>query len=496
MPNPTIDLMIQDKAEKIPPHDGLRPAVQRSPKLPALAASAAVALGVLCFANTASAGGFVANKYGGLYGNANADGGLAMYWNPARLAEREGFFATVDLNYFNRSVTYERRSADDPNRPADHHLCNNNDFGVDYCSRREEDIYNTGVGTLSNQGVLPYFALGYGLDLDLGTLSFGAGFYPSFGGAAKWDKTPDVYDRAAAVDAEGRTAAELQELYPGAIDGPNRWTNMETELLVLDYALGAGIKLADTGLSFGGSLAYSQISINTVRARTGIKTDQMRSEDGANNIEGSLHYNGTGHGVVFVVGASYEWETLLASVAYHSRQNVPVEGPLRQTIADDSVAALDFPLPDIVDVAFAGTFGKWGGTVALNYVNWSLVDVHKVIIPPNAPVLDLRRDMEDTLAVRLLPTYQLDRETDFRAMVGYEGSAIPKYNMDAGLMDAPKYLFGIAGRYGTEDYRVSLGYTHEMLLEVNVTENIHEPPQTGKYNDSRHFVTLSLEMFL
>ena len=43
---------------------------------------------------------------------------------------------------------------------------------------------------------------------------------------------------------------------------------------------------------------------------------------------------------------------------------------------------------------------------------------------------------------------------------------------------------------------MSLGYTHEMLLEVNVTENIHEPPQTGKYNDSRHFVTLSLEMFL
>ena len=81
-------------------------------------------------------------------------------------------------------------------------------------------------------------------------------------------------------------------------------------------------------------------------------------------------------------------------------------------------------------------------------------------------------------------------------MVGYECSAIPKYNMDAGLMDAPKYLIGIAGRYGTEDYRVSLGYTHEMLLEVNVTENIHEPPQTGKYNDSRHFVTLSLEMFL
>ena len=133
---------------------------------------------------SAFASGITLGRFGGIYGSPNAEGGLALHWNPARMSTEEGYFLSVDSTLVFRNATYDRVAvAPDP----------------------VEAEVNTGLATLSTAAVLPYLGTGYSVGLDSVNLAFGAGIVPGYGGGAEWDR--DLSARGDVPGAVLRTAA-------------------------------------------------------------------------------------------------------------------------------------------------------------------------------------------------------------------------------------------------------------------------------------------------
>lgn len=435
----------------------------------------------------ASAAGISLAKYGGMHGHPNVSGGLALYWNPARLAEQTGFFLSVDATGIRRAATFDRASAFEDLRTIFRRedpevleaFMNDPQVQADY------EAANTGRASTSTVGVLPYLALGYGHafseQVQVG-LSFG--LFPAFGGGGSWDKN---------YDAPARLA--------GAVDGPQRWASIASNLMILHYTTGLGVRLPDYGLSFGLSVGYVTAELETTRARNANRSDALYNPRGQLE-EGRIYFRGNDTTLAFALGGALDLANIRASAVYRFRHDVRLSGPLYIAFGvspqQETNAFVDFPFPDIFQTALSAQFGRLRLTGITDYTQWSvIVDNDAKTVTPEGDIerlLIIPRQLQNTLSVRGLAEWRLFPDLEIGVMLGIDPSAVPERTMDPGLSDAFKIQAGLGVRWDVNPHlRLYSSLSHDFFFDVESVENIQEPRMSGTYRDVRTYLNLSME---
>lgn len=430
---------------------------------------AAVAL-LLFSASPARASGITLGKFGGIFGHPNTSGGLALYWNPARISMQRGAFGTIDATLISRAASYDRVIY--PTNP--------------YYDAPGVQETNTGLATTSTLAVLPYAAIGGAFDVDDIRLGLAAGIHPAYGGSATWDKRTDM-------------PAE----YPGAVDGPQRWSGISSSFVILHYVAGASVTWPELGLSFGVSLAVADGDIETVRARNVNRGEELLDARGVIQ-EGRIYFTGNDTALSLGLGASFENETVSASMNFRSGYNLHISGDLLQAYGtQDEIqipAFLDFPTPHVFQTAITLRFGRAEITGVTDYSTWSRMEQNLIFVDRSAEgqrpdqLLEIPRNLQDTFSVRMLLGMNVNPRWNASIMLGMDPSAVPENTVDAALADALKVQLGAGFRARLSDHVRLLGsYAYDFYNTVESTESLHEPTTNGTYRDRRHYLNISFE---
>jgi long-chain fatty acid transport protein len=418
-------------------------------------------LAISALSSEARASGISLGKFGGVYGHANSNGGLALYYNPARLSLDEGLYGTLDVSVVLRSATYDRVIEITPTTTPD------------------EVRYNSGEATLATVGVLPLLAAGYTGDLGDMKLGGAVGVFPTFGGIAEWDKK------------------ESSPTFPGVVDGPQRWANIGTSFVVLHYTAGVSATFEQIGLGLGASIGLVSAQIDTVRARNLNETDALVDSSGVIQ-EGRAHFDGSDTDFALSFGASLEQETITAGLNVRPGFELDLQGPIRQAYATNPPTTedgrLNMALPTLVNAAVTPVFWPFEITAAAEYAGWSAVEAHNVFdADTGAPILEIPRKLEDTIGVKLIPGWHFDEHWMAALMLGYETSSVPTETLEPGFMDAPKLHVGLGGRLELEHVKVSVSWHRDQFFEVEADDSIQAPAANGTYNDHRDFFNVTVE---
>lgn len=433
------------------------------------------------------ASGITLAKYGGIHGHPNADGGLAVFWNPSRLSLHEGLFLSLDATGIRRAASYDRGDAfedlrryyrsEDPTRLEE--------YMTDPQVREDYLAANTGRGTTSTMAVLPYFGVGYGLSLhDNFRVGVGFGLFPAFGGGGSWDKNPSA-----------------PSSIPGALDGPQRWASIASNLLVLHYTGALSLSLPEYGLSLGFSAAYVSAELETTRARNANRSDALYSPSGQLE-EGRIHFRGDDSTVAFSVSASLDVANMRASAVYRFRHQVTLRGPLDIAFSVSEPrrtnAFVEFPFPDVFLTSLSGEFGRLTLTGITDFTQWSVIvnndvktetpegDVERLLVIP--------RNLQNTFSVRGLAEWRFSDRIEAGLMLGYDPSAVPENTLDPGLSDANKVQVGIGARWGlTENLQLNTSFAHDFFTVGRSRSSLHEPSLIGTYRDVRSYLNISLD---
>lgn len=438
-------------------------------------------------ASSSWASGITLAKYGGIHGHPNVDGGLSLYWNPARLGVEPGFFVSLDATGIRRAAEYDRASAFEELR----HAFRSEDPDVleaymnDPQVREEYERSNVGLATTSTVAVLPYGAFGYARELGShlqGGLAFG--LYPAFGGGGSWDRN---------LDAPASPG--------GAVDGPQRWASISSNLMVLHYTTGVGLTVPRYGASLGFSASYVTSELETVRARNANRSDAIVNPRGQLE-EGRIWFNGSDSTWAFTVAAALDAGNIRAGAVYRFRHSVRMTGPLDIAFGvanpERTNAFVDFPFPDVFETSLSASVGRLTLTGITNFTQWSLIrDNDAQTITPAGDIerlLLIPRNLRNTFSMRGLAEWRFSDRLEVGVMLGLDPSAVPEETLDPGLSDAFKIQTGLGARIRfTDGLRLNTSLMHDFFFEAESTNSLHEPRLNGTYRDVRTYLNLSLE---
>src|SRR5262249_20402623 len=127
-------------------------------------------VGALTASPAAHAAGFATARFGGEHGNPITTNATAIYYNPAGIAESEGFHIFLDGSLAFRSATYDHGPARTDTPEPDGAIGGNH-----------------GKATLFNVVGAPML----GATGKFGSFAVGAGFFVPIGGTSVWDKDDD-----------------------------------------------------------------------------------------------------------------------------------------------------------------------------------------------------------------------------------------------------------------------------------------------------------------
>jgi long-chain fatty acid transport protein len=416
-----------------------------------------VALGVLASTSDASASGFATARFGGEHGHPTTFNPTAIYYNPAGIAESEGFHIFVDANIAFRSATYDH-SARPGLTPS----------GLPYETEEPPGAAgaNTGKATLSNVAVAPMI----GATGKFGDFALGLGFYVPLGGSSTWDKDEDFANHPR---------------WPGPVDGEQRWYSIEGTLRSLYWTLAGAYKIPNTGLSLGLGLNLIRSSIHTIRARTGEGDDSIENEGRSFIDVGDWAWG-------FGVGAMYEAipKKLFVGASYQSRPNVAggmkLDGELRNYFGGEAITPVEVhqDLPDIIRLGVKWAprenlelrlFGDWTRWSAFDKQCLSELDQEDCEVnedgsaasdPP--PIQNLPRDWNDAFGIRVGGSYWVDPKVEIFTGLGYDSNAIPDENLDPALTDFHDVSVAIGGRFTIiKQLAAAISYTHFFYFERN-----------------------------
>lgn len=440
-----------------------------------------VALLIPAFAAKAHASGITLAHYGGIYGHANADGGLALYWNPARLSQQEGFFFNLDFTGIRRKASYDRFADFDVlgrlTNPYPRAYMEDPQIRADF------EAANGGLATTSAAAVLPYAALGYGRRFGNVGVAAAVGLVPAFGGAGEWDKNLAAPSR-----------------HPGAVDGPQRWSSISSSFMIIHYTSALSLTmhtpLGET--SIGGSLIYGTASIETTRARNLNRSDALVDPQGVIE-EGRIYFEGGDSGLTGNIALSQRINLVTASLVYRFRQTFTISGDLDQAYSTQPReligAYTDFPTPPILQGAVSAELGPALLTGIIDYTRWSVMESNDIRATSNDQnLLRIPRNLRNTVSLRGLAEWSFSDRFSVGGTVGWDPSAVPPSTIDASLADADKIKLGGGVQVRVSDnllLRSSLA--HEFFFEVNARNNIQEPQMNGDFNDARTYLNLSIE---
>lgn len=425
-----------------------------------------VVLATLLGSADASASGITLGRFGGVYGHPNSEGGLALYWNPALLAADAGVYSSVDLTLFMRRASYQREVLEsNPNYDAE---------GV--------QEWNAGRATTSSFAVLPYGAFGGAFSLGDVNLGLALGAYPAYGGSIEWDKRLDAPSE-----------------YPGAVDGPQRWASIASQVFSVHYSAGAAISLPEYGLSFGATISYVDASIETTRARNVNRQEELVDSLG-NLQEGRVWLEANDETITGSVGASFETGRVRLSAVYRGAYSVRLEGPLTQAFSTqppgpvDSFIVLKFP--HVFQTGFRVELDRVELTAATDFSTWSRMVNTDLLTDTETPemLLNIPRNLDNTLSVRGTVGGDVSGAVHLTGMVGIDPSAVPSETNEPGLSDAMKFQLGLGARVSLGGRsQLLISYVEDIYLPVEVDDSIQGPPTNGRYLDSRRWLNVSFD---
>lgn len=386
----------------------------------------------------AHATGFMVARFGGERGNPMTDSPTALYYNPAGIAFGHGTRIYVEGLFAYRSLSFDRDPA-----------------GIDSPNQGTPDLAaNSGQASLGNFIVSPF--LGVATDFGVPNLAVGAAFYVPFGGSASWDKNSTY-----ANDSQ----------YPGAVDGSQRWWDIEGQIRAMYGTVGGAYKL-QVG---GGELAFG-LGANVVIHQTfDLRASNADGSDDLVRPSGDVQEGRAlldTSGVTFALGIGVQWRPTPQWTVGASYQSQPGFGEMSEkgtlekrlgaapTSRDDVDVA--YALPDIVRLGVAYGLNDqvelrlWG-----SYERWSVftkqcimrdVDGHNCALnargatEPGAVgvINNIPREWQDAFALRASGSYWLKPEIELMLGFGFDGNAVPDKTLETSLPDEMK-LNGTVG---------------------------------------------------
>jgi long-chain fatty acid transport protein len=410
----------------------------------------------------AHAGGFNVARYAGEHGHAASDSVTSIYFNPAGLALGTGWRIYGEGLVAFRHVSYFRPEL------AIGNVLDPGDTGAGTPADALDT--NSGTATLNNVLVSPF--LGAATDFGVPNLGVGLAFYAPFGGQAKWDKN-DAF--------EGNTQ------YPGAVDGPGRWSTIEGELRSLYLSAAGAYRLPGPRLSFGLGVNFIRSNIDTVRARTAAGTDDIVTDTG-DIVEGRSYIDVDGVAVSASAGVIWEpMEAMWIGLSYQSQPgfgNHTQSGQLVQKLGltgvDETPIRLEQELPDVwriawrhrpvsnVEVRVAGDYQRWSvfknqclldGTLPKSQNNCDLDSEGAATPDAEGIIVNIPRRWNDTFGVRAGGSYWFTPDLEVNGGLNYDSSAVPDETIDISLLDQNK-LIALAGvRWGVLPQQLILDLT-------------------------------------
>ncbi len=426
----------------------------------------------------ARAGGFGTAQFGGAHGNAASDSLTSIFYNPAGLALGEGTRVYVEGLFAYRRADYAR----DPgaiDRPGDG---TPDGDGI---------AANSGAAKLRNQIVSPFA----GAAIQLGkSLTIAAGLYVPFGGQAKWSP----------VDKW-----KGNQQYPGALDGPQRWSATEGKQQAIFYTLAAAYATPDKKLTFGGGINVIQGAISLTRARNITGTDDLVNPDGSISEGRSLiEVSGITASVSLGLIARVSDEAIIG-ISYQSRP-IPggqdLDGTLTNRFGTSAPAVQDVQfrqdLPDSLRGAVEWQHKKVALRASAEYTRWSafkeqcLVDATMPascqFLPSGAldtenggegVLVNLPRNWLDNFAVSAggswWPSSALELSLNFK----FDSNAIPDETLDPALMDSDKLVSMVGARWTKGKITVDLSLANVAYAKRTTAPRAVDPEAPGKNPD-------------
>lgn len=410
----------------------------------------------------ARAGGFNVARFAGEHGHAASDSVTSIYFNPAGLALGTGWRVYGEGLFAFRHVSYFRPEL------AIGNVLDPGDTGAG--TPVDALDTNSGEATLNNVIVSPF--LGAATDFGVPGLGVGLAFYAPFGGQAKWDKSEAF---------EGNTQ------YPGAVDGPQRWSTIEGELRSLYLSAAGAYRLPGPRLSFGVGLNFIRSNIDTVRARTAAGTDDIITDQG-DIVEGRSYIDVDG--VAFSASAGVIWEPMDAmwlGLSYQAQPgfgNHTQSGQLVQKLGltgvDETPIRLEQDLPDVwriawryrpmdnIELRVAGDYQRWSvfknqclldGTLPKSQNNCALDEDGAATPDAEGIIVNIPRSWNDTFGIRGGVSYWFTPELEVNGGLNYDSNAVPDETIDVSLLDQNK-LIALAGvRWAVLPQQLILGLT-------------------------------------
>jgi long-chain fatty acid transport protein len=359
------------------------------------------------------------------------DSPTAIYYNPAGLALAVGTRVFVEGTFALRMLTYDRAQGaiDHPN-----------------ATPGTPDVNaNAGEANLSNLIISPF--IGVATNLGVENLGLGLGFYTPLGGQATWDKN-EAY--------EGNT------MYVGAVDGTQRWHNMEGYIRS-SYVTLAGAYKFPFGLSVGLGANAVLSSINTIRAANPDGTDDLVGVGGRHQ-EGRSWLDVTDLTFSLGVGVAYSPPSrpdLVIGLSYQSQPGLgemTLEGQLTTKFGLTPASTTDVEThqeyPDIirlgakfkpmssVELRLWGAYERWSVFKQQCIVNATVETRSCEFNEDGTPttgtagvLFNIPRDWEDAFSVRASGSYWVNKDFELQLGVGFDGNAVPDEMLETSLPD-------------------------------------------------------------
>jgi long-chain fatty acid transport protein len=388
-------------------------------------AAVAVAIG-----ENAHATGFMVARFGGEHGTPTTSDPTATYYNPAGIAFAQGTNVYVEGIFGYRSLTVDRDpgAIDHPNQMPG----------------TPDPTVNSGKGKLLNFIASPF--IGATTDFGVRNLGVGVSFSAPFGGIANFDKN-DAF------------AGNTQ--YPGAVDGPQRWSETEGTIQST-YLTAAGAYRLPGNISVGVSLNLVMSKANDTRAFNFDGTDDVvNATGGVQEGRALIDVSGTtlsiGAGVVWrpmkelAIGVSYQSEPGFGTMTLSGRdeRKLGTTAPasdnieLLQTLPDIFRLGIEYRPIEKVELRLWGSFERWSvfdNQCILNADNPNrncALDAQGVpTAAANGSVLNnIPRHWQDAVDIRASGSYWLNPSLELQFGLGFDGNAVPDATLEAGLPD-------------------------------------------------------------
>jgi long-subunit fatty acid transport protein len=429
----------------------------------------------------ASASGLINPHVGDVQGQPELANPYAVFFNPAALGGITGTQVVLDGAFVLAVIKFDRTA---PLSPSMSNIPNDP-------NRAQYLATNTGTNTARVAGGIPFVGVG----TDFGSKMFfgGLAVYAPFGGSEKF---------GSASRYAGNT------MFPGAVDGPQRWQAVSAADTTLAATGTLGFKLPDQRLSFGVGVTVYSSSVSFDKAINPDGSDDVTAPNGTSLKEGRAYLDvsgidmGLSAGVYWEpmadrrlrIGASYTSQPGLGQMRLSgtfeqkfgvtASDNTPVN--LLQSYPDIVRAGVAYRVSDSIDLRLSGEFDRWsvfaneclvhpGAQCALNPDGSSQF--------PGQVISNIPTHFKNAFAVHAGLGYWPAPRTELYFDSGVDSSAIPDTSQGTTLFDSFKIMNTVGVRHRlARRLTMACSYTFVYYLPITVTDEVEAKPPSDVVN--------------